>query len=567
MSFSPTQKEYLDGFFAGTRLRGQSFASAPVTEGQVEVPKVKLAKEEKIKQELHPLDAFPELLKKANLALPPEGGDVFRFKSNGMFWLDPVEQGYMCRLRIPGGILTAHQFRELGSIASDLASGFLQVTTRNNLQIRVIQPEHTVDLIQRVVGLGLHTQGTGADNIRNLTMSPCAGLDPYELIDVKPLIDDLQLVIRNDRELYDLPRKFNISIHGGGLIPIAEDTNDIGLRAFETNGNILFQILLGGVTGHEEFAEHGGAVCTPEQAVEVCGAMTKVFARNGNRGNRGKARLVYLLKDWGYEKFVAKSEQLLGYELQRLDEASIPTNPQPDLPEVPHPHLGAFPQKQDGLSYLGVCTPVGHIPHDEVSAIADVAEEFGDGGIRMTIFQNPILTGIPTPRIPEAELALKKAGLSTSVSKFRGGMVACTGNRYCKYSSADTKGHGVALADFIDEHIELDRPINVHVTGCPHSCAQHYIGDIGLLGCKVENPDGGDALEGFHVFVGGGFGREGKHLGRQIFKSVPAGKPLQKKILRLLQGYLEDREEGQSFREFSESRSGEDLGSLEMTNS
>jgi len=312
-NFTPSQKEYLDGFFAGTRLRGQSFGDSTVLPtAEPEKPKSKLCKEEKIKAEQHGLDAFPEILRKSKLGLPPEGGDLFRFKYNGLFWLAPVEDGYMCRLRIPGGFISADQLRALGEIASDLASGFLQVTTRNNFQIRVIPPENTVELIRRVIECGLHTQGTGADNIRNLTATPTTGIDPYELIDVKPLIDDLQLVIRNDREFYNLPRKFNISIHGAGLVPIAEDTNDIGLRAFrneDSENPVLFQVLLGGVTGHEEFAEHSGIVCTPDQAVEVCAAMTKIFARNGNRSNRGKSRLIYLLKDWGFEKFIEESER------------------------------------------------------------------------------------------------------------------------------------------------------------------------------------------------------------------------------------------------------------------
>jgi len=176
--FSGEQKEYLDGFFAGTRLRGQTFGDVEATPAK-EGPKKKLTKEEKIKAELHPLDAYSELRRKAKLGLPPEGADVFRFKSNGLFWLDPVKEGYMCRLRIPGGWVTAAQFRELGAIASDLASGFLQLTTRNNVQIRVIPPENTTELLRRVVGAGLHSRGAGADNIRNLTAIPAAVLDPH----------------------------------------------------------------------------------------------------------------------------------------------------------------------------------------------------------------------------------------------------------------------------------------------------------------------------------------------------------------------------------------------------
>ncbi len=565
-SFTGDQKNYLEGFFSGALLRGQNFADVEPDPAEKAEPekKVRLSKEEKIKQELHPLDAFPEIRRKATLGLAPEGGDVFRFKTNGLFWLAPVEGGYMCRLRIPGGFITASQFRELGSISTDIASGFLQITNRNNVQIRIIQPENTTELLRRVEKSGLHARGSGGDNIRNITASPTAGIDPYELIDVRPLVEDLSQLIMNDREFYDLPRKFNISFNGGGSIKVAEDTNDIGLRAFQWAGSdslpagVYFQILLGGVTGHQEFSEHSGVICTPDQAVEVIAAMTKVFVRNGNRGNRGKARLVYLLKDWGFEKFIEQSEQEFGHQLPRLDAESIPQY-ESDLPEIHHPHLGAHPQKQEGLQYLGVSIPVGIIQADEVEAICGVAEKFGIGEMRLSIFQNVLIPGIPVSRIAEAEAALKEAGLSCSASRFRGGMIACTGNRYCKYAAADTKGQGIELADFIDSQIELDQPINVHVTGCPHSCAQHYIGDIGLLGCQVEVD--GEVGEGFHVFVGGGFGAA-KNLGRQLFKSVPVGELLNQKILALLRSYLAHRDEGQSFQSFTISHSIEDLEKL-----
>jgi len=439
--FTTEQKEYLEGVFAGTKVRGQSF---PEAQSLPTVAPVKRTKEEKIKEALPPFDAYGELRRQSLAGLPPETEDIFRFKWNGLFWLAPVHDGYMCRLRIPGGFLTASQFRELGRIAIELASGFLQITTRNNLQIRIIPPQHTVELLRRVVACGLHSRGAGADNIRNITAHPTTGIDPYELVDVKPLVADLQAVIMNDGEFYDLPRKFNISLNGGGLVPVAEDTNDIGLRAFAWSEDdsqsgstpslppgIYFQVLLGGVTGHQEWAEHSGVVCTPGQAVEVCAAMTKVFARNGNRGNRGKARLVYLLKEWGFEKFIEESGKLLGYSLARLDEKRIP-EPMDGIPEVRHAHLGAHPQKQPGLSYLGVSTPVGLIQENEVSALARVAEEFGTGEIRLTIFQSVLIPHIPTEKIPAAVAMLEETGLMTEVSRFRGGMVACTGNRYCK---------------------------------------------------------------------------------------------------------------------------------------
>jgi ferredoxin-nitrite reductase len=544
--FDQGQKEYLEGFFSGVKLRGTAFSDVepmPDRAGKKE----KLTKEEKLKNTLHPLDAFPELRRKALENLPPEPEDIYRFKSNGIFWLAPVHDGYMCRLRIPGGLVKAFQFRELGRIAREIASGYVQITTRSNVQIRIVQAKDTTELLRRIESIGLHARGSGADNIRNLTISPTAGIDPHELVDTAPYVRDLSQVIMNDREFYNLPRKFNISFSGGGLISTAEDTNDIGMRAFRMGGEVSFHVLLGGVTGHQEFAEHSGVICKPEQVVEVAASITKVFARNGNRGNRGKARLVYLLKDWGFEKFVTEVEKELGYELERgaVDDPRIELE---DLPEVPHAHLGVHPQKQEGLSYIGLSTPVGLVDSDVAEKIADIAEEFGDGELRLTIFENILIPNIPQQKLAAAKAALDEAGISFGASNLRGGLVACTGNRYCKFSAADTKGHGVALTEFLDGQIELDQPINIHVTGCPHSCAQHYIGDIGLLGCKVEGK-GGESFEGFHLFVGGGFGHR-KNFGRQLFKSLRAGAELQGHVLALLQAYKSGSLDGQGFQEW-----------------
>ena len=559
-SFQPEQKEYLEGFFAGVKVRGAAFTDAePLPEKKAEK---KLCKEEKIKAALHPLDAFPELRRKAKENLPPEPEDIFRFKTNGIFWLAPVHDGYMCRLRIPGGMVKAFQFRELGRIARDIASGYVQITTRANTQIRIVQPGDTTELLRRIEAVGLHARGSGADNIRNLTISPTAGIDPYEIIDTSPYITDLGQVILNDREFYDLPRKFNISFSGGGLISTAEDTNDIGMRAFRMGEEVFFQILLGGATGHQEWAEHSGVICKPDQVVEVSAAITKVFARNGNRGSRGKARLLHLLKDWGYEKFITEVETLLGYSLEKIavDDDRIDLG---EVPEVPHAHLGVHPQKQAGMSYIGLSTPVGLVDSAIAEKIADIAEEFGSGDLRLTIFENVLIPNVLEEKLEAAKAALDEAGISFGASNLRGGLVACTGNRYCKYSAADTKGHGTALTEFLDTKIELEQPINIHVTGCPHSCAQHYIGDIGLLGCKIEGDDG-ETLEGFHVFIGGGFGHR-KNFGRQLFKSVQAGEELQFKVLALLESYQANASAGQAFHDWANGHSVEEIVSMTET--
>jgi len=557
------QSHYLDGFFEGVKNRGLTFADAEPGAG----PKAgspppameKITPEEQIKREKHPFDALSDLRTRARDNGAPEKADIFRFKWNGLFWLAPVHEGYMCRLRIPGGVITSSQFRELAGIADEIASGYLQLTTRNNVQIRIIQPKDAPELLRRLEDCGLKARGSGADNLRNFTATPTSGLDPHELIDVMPYVKELAHIVQNSIEFYDLPRKFNISFDSGGIVPVAEDTNDIGLRAVRRNGEVFFRILLGGVTGHLEFAEDCGYLCRPRDVVEVCLALVRVWMRHGRRDNRGRARLIYLMKDWGVEKYLAETRRLLGFDLIPFNASELDP---PLRPPAPHPQVGAYPQAQEGLNWLGVHVPVGILQTDEARVIARIADEFGNGELRLTIFQNLLVPNIPTVHLDAAKAALLEAGLRCEASYLRGGAAACTGNRYCKFASSDTKGHTLELIDHLESRVVLDQPINIHTTGCPHSCAQHYIGDIGLLACKVKVEGLEEPVEGYHVFVGGGFGEEKKRLGRQLLKSVPAGPVLCGKIELLLKGYLASRNPGESFLDFASRRTIEDLEKL-----
>ncbi len=562
------QQTYLDGFFSGLRQRGLTFADAEPDAGpQPKEKKRKVIPEEKIKQDQHPFDAFATLRKNALDNSAPEKEDIFRFKWNGLFWLGPVHEGYMCRLRIPGGVVQADQLSELANIADDLAWGYLQITTRNNFQIRVIEPKDAPVLLRRLQDCGLQSRGSGADNLRNFTASPTAGLDPYELIDVMPYIRELAHYITSSQEFYDLPRKFNISMDGGGLCRVAEDTNDIGLRAIRlkeppadhplhghVEEGIWFQVLLGGVTGHQEFAEDAGIICRPEDCVEAIAALTRVYLRNGNRGNRGKARLVYLIKEWGLDRYLDEVEKEWGQSFVRFDTndtANLKLIDPVKKPEVPHAHVGVHAQKEAGLNWLGVYVPVGLLQTNEARAIANIAKRYGSSELRLTIYQNVLIPNIADSDLPAAQAALSEAGLGSEASFIRGGTAACTGNRFCKFASSDTKGHALEVVDYLEKRVTLDRPINIHVTGCPHSCAQHYIGDIGLLACKVKAPEQEGPVEGYHVFVGGGFGPGQKRLGRQLLKSVPAGEPLNQQLHALLAAYLRHRIPGETFLEFT----------------
>jgi ferredoxin-nitrite reductase len=543
---SPEQAHYLTGFFAGVVARGQRFADVEATPTvEKTVSHEDLIFEERVKKELHPLDAYPVLLDYAAANKAPEKEEIFRFKWNGLFYLTPNKEAFMARLRIPGGQLRTFQLRELASIAKELTTGYVQITTRANLQMRLIQPRDTPSLVQRIQQVGLHTRGAGADNIRNLTANPTAGVDPHEVIDVMPFCHEMGHIIINDRALYDLPRKFNIAYDGGGLIGTVEDTNDVGCKAVKIGDEIFFRIALGGATGHKAFARDLGVLVKPAELNKVVGAIVRVYIANGNRTDRKKARLKHLLEKWTLEQYLAETEKLLGYQLQRapLDAAAVEYPGQ----KLPHSHVGIYPQKQKGLNYVGATVPVGHLTPKQMLRIAEIADLYGSGEVRLTVWQNFIIPNVSDAYVETVRKALRKAGFDTQQSHLRSGLIACTGNSYCKFAQANTKGHALALADYLDRRIQLDQPVNIHVTGCPNSCAQHYMGDIGLLGTKAKVA--GESQDGYHVFVGGGFGAN-QAVGRQVFNAI-AFDSLPPLIEKMLKGYLRHRTTGESFQAFT----------------
>jgi ferredoxin-nitrite reductase len=553
--FTAVQQRYLEGYFAGLNASGITFGGiSPALESTPSGPSLDdLTKEERIKHDLNPFDAIEQLQIDARWNAAPEPDMAFRYKWNGLFWLNPVKDGYMCRLRIPGGTVKSYQLRELASISRELTSGYIQITTRNNFQIRVIEPKNCPDVLRRIQGCGLHSKGAGADNIRNITANPAMGIDPYELIDVGPLVNQLSNLIIGGQEFYDLPRKFNIAFDGGGLISSVEDTNDIGATAVEILSNdlgidpgIYFRICLGGVTGHQTFASDWGVIVKPDELIALMAGILRVFIRDGDRTNRKKARLKYIIEARGLDGFRDDVEALMKTKL-RLLPAESPLNKPRAFSQQGHSHVGAHAQKQSGLFYIGASVPVGQMTDKQLEKVAQLADTYGTGEIRLTVWQNFIIPNIPDSFVPLVCKQLEKMGFPTSQSNVRNGFVACTGNRYCKFSSADTKGHAIAMMDYLDKRVKLDRPINIHFTGCAHSCAQHFMGDIGLLATKVKNASG-ESEEGYHVCVGGGFG-ENRKVGTQVFTGIPFSQ-LGTTLEAMLKGFLSSRNPEETFHDF-----------------
>ncbi len=577
--FSGEQKRYLEGLVSGLQANRAAQGLKPLGEdggagepvgpdaahlkaqAAVEASGKKLVDPEKWKREEHPFDAYARFKDQADRGEFPKPPDNFRWRYYGLFYVAPTQNSYMCRLRIPNGILTAAQMEGLAKVAETWGGGYSHVTTRANLQIREIAAENAVNVVEAIQDLGLTSRGSGADNIRNVTGTPTAGIDPQELLDTRPFARAWHFHVLNDRSLTGLPRKFNVAFDGAGRIAALEETNDIGFQAVKVGegapvpAGVYFRLVLGGITGHQDIARDTGVILKPEEATHVADAIVRVFVDSGDRTNRNKARLKYVLDAWGFEKFLSAVEEKLGAKLTRIEASHVKSRPQADRLA----HLGVHAQKQDGSHWIGLVLPVGKLTAAQMGAIAAVARDLGDGDIRLTVWQNLLISGVAYADVPAALNRIVAMGLSANPTSIRAGLVACTGNTGCKFAASNTKGTAEAIAQHVESRLELDQPINIHLTGCHHSCAQHYIGDIGLIAAKVPVNDDGDTVEGFHVVVGGGTG-ENARIGRELLRDVKK-EDCPGKVEQLLRAYLSHRESAdETFFTFANRHDTETLG-------
>jgi ferredoxin-nitrite reductase len=583
--FSDEQKRYLEGFMSGLQVarvgRNAGLVGAAPAAGKANAEPIgpdavhikaqddviaagkKLADQEKFKREEHPFDAYERLKDQAKNNTPPTPPDNFRWRYYGLFYVAPAQNSFMCRLRMPNSILRHWQFTGLADLAESCGGGYSHITTRANIQIREIEPKNSVALIEGIQDLGLCSRGSGADNIRNVTGTPTAGIDPQELIDTRPYAREWHYHILNDRSLTGLPRKFNVAFDGAGRIAVLEDTNDIAFSAVEVKHGfgaepgVWFRLGVGGITGHKDFAKETGIIVKPEDATMVADAIVRVFIETGDRTNRLKARLKYVLDNMGVDKFMAAVEDKFGRKLVRAPAEAIAPRPAFDRMA----HIGVHRQKQEGLNWIGVVLPLGKLIGDQMRGLAKIAQDLGDGDIRLTVWQNLLLSGVRDENVALATAAIEKLGLAVKASQIRAGLIACTGNAGCKFAASDTKRHAAEIGDWCERRVDIDTPLNIHLTGCHHSCAQHYISDIGLLAAKVPGVTEDDTVEGYHLYAGGGFGPDAD-IGQEVYRDVKA-EDAPKTVERLLKAYLANRSStDETFLTFARRHDGEALRKL-----
>jgi len=442
--------------------------------------------------------------------------DKERLKWIGVFQRKPTPGHFMMRIRMANGLVTAAQARLLGEITKATGRNIADVTTRQQVQLRWLTIEGIPEVIARLEAAGLSSLQTGMDNIRGIVGCPATGLTPRELFDTAPIAAAFERLFLGNKEFTNLPRKFNVTITGCPDHCTGGETQDISMTpaiVMRDGAEVAgLNVAVGGKqgSGGPRFATDLDAFVEPEEAAEVCAAIALIFRDHGPREARSRARLAFLVDEWGGERFRKELETRLGRPLQpagRDARGAKSTD-----------HIGIFRQKDAGLSYVGLKTPVGRVTGDQLLELARLSERYGRGELRFTPTQNVLLPHVPDRLLGELiEEPLLKA-LPYNPSEVQRGLVSCTGTDFCNLALIDTKTRAMELSREFERRIETARPLTIRWSGCPASCGNHHTADVGLQGCKVKVD--GKIVDGVHVFVGGRGGRDPR-AGQKILEDVP----------------------------------------------
>ncbi|HEY0162209.1 MAG TPA: nitrite/sulfite reductase [Edaphobacter sp.] len=461
---------------------------------------------------------------------------------------------FMMRIALPNGLLTSHQTRVIGQLTKKYANNLADITTRQNIQLHWLTIGGLIDVVDQLTEIGLSPKGACGDVVRNVTGCPLAGLHPEELIDASPLAQQLAHELIANPEFYNLPRKFKITATGCPVWCSYPEINDVALTAIKRTVNgpngiqeeIGYTLRVGGGLSTEpHIATRIPAFIPQDKAIEVVTAVVRIFKEQTDlRENRTRARIKYLFMrhGWTAESMLAAIEEKLGY---KLDPSPVEME---DIPaDIYRDHVGVHEQRQPGLSSVGASVINGRLSGDQLIALANLADKYGDGHLRATIGQNILLVNVPDRETAALVIELNTLGLNVDVSAFWRGAVACTGTEFCKLAIAETKGFNKWLVAELEDRLpEFDQQIRLHVTGCTNSCGQSWIADIGLEGKKVKKD--GQMVDAFYFCVGGSVGKYAG-IARQIGYRA-AAEDCPDAIARLLRGYLELRQPNEDLRSY-----------------
>lgn len=486
---------------------------------------------EELKKAKHPLDVLPDLHRYAQEGWEAiTDDDKERLKWYGVFFRKRTPGHFMMRIRIPNGIATSTQVRELARITRDYGRDVIDITTRQQVQLRWMRIEEIPDILDRLAAVGLTSMQTGMDNVRNVVGCPLAGLTLYELFDASPVVRAYTERILGDRVLSDLPRKFNVTITGCLENCTHAETQDIALtpatKLIDGAAQPGFNVHIGGKMG-----SGGMTVATPldvfvtlEEAAELCTQITLLFAQYGPREARARARLAFLVEEWGIERIRAELERRLGRPLLPAGQ-DMRGRHQAD-------HIGIAPQKDAGLYAVGLCVPVGRTSAAQLEELARLADQYGSGEVRFTVGQNVLLVNVPDRLLPVLLDEPLLQELRPDPTPAMRGTVSCVGIDYCNLALAETKTRALEVVQHLERAVPFMmaaagrpgarrslRPLTMHWSGCPAGCGNHQAADIGFLGGRTRI--NGAVVETFDIFVEGRTGPNPRP-GEKVLTNIPA---------------------------------------------
>jgi ferredoxin-nitrite reductase len=433
--------------------------------------------------------------------------DVQRLKWYGLFLRQPTPGFFMIRVRMPGGKTDSSQLRALAEIASTYGNGMLDLTTRQQMQLRQIRIEHVPAIFDTMEKAGLTSLQTGMDNVRNIMTCPVAGLSPDEVLDATPIVTALTEELVGHRAYSNLPRKFNIAVTGCPNNCLHTETQDLALvPAYQERDGVRvwgFNVLAGGKLGSGGYRIAGplDVFVTAPEVTDVCRAIVEVYRDHGPRDARNTARLAFLLDEWGEARFRTEVEARVGRPLSRAG-VSARKNAAKD-------HVGIYRQKQVGMNYVGLKISVGRMTADELMGIASLAERYGTGDIRLSPAQAMIIPNVGDRRIGDVAEEPLLTRFAYNPSPIMNGVVSCVGNDYCNLAVIETKARALHTAKALDAKLGSRlKPLTMHWSGCPAGCGNHLVADIGLLGKKVKVD--GRVVDAVDVYVGGRSGPDPK---------------------------------------------------------
>ena len=534
----------------------------------VQPKETKAQRLERLKREKNPWETFDEVrafAREGRSSVVPEWANVY-FKWWGIYTQGDgvgatggkggeglASDYFMMRIGIPNGIVTSHQLRTIGGLARKFGRNLVDITVRQNIQLHWLTIECLPEVVEALDAIGLSPKGACGDVVRNVTGCPLAGVAADELIDASQIAQDIAHLLTANSDFYNLPRKFKISATGCPSWCTYPEINDIGLTPTRRGDEVGYSLRVGGGLSNEpHLAIRLDAFVRPEQAVDVARGVAEIFREQiGLRQSRDRARMKYLFmrEGWTAERFLDELKQRVSFKLDAAEPEEVPD-------DVLRDHAGIHPQRQEGLNYVGASVLRGRMTGEQLEATAELAERFGSGSLRATVSQNLVIVNVPRAKSGELARELGEIGLHVEGSHFWRGAVACTGTEFCKLAISETKGFTRWLVDELEDRLpQFDQQLKLHVTGCPNSCGQHWISDIGLEGKKIKY--NGELTDAFYFCLGGAVGQNAG-IARPVGYRCAA--PLvPEAVERLLRKYLVGRAENENLRAWFARHSNEEL--------